>query len=198
MTLPLCPSRTKFIVGGTYGKRLGISATWRSESDEIVDTADSALTRVGDTLMVRVEWSGEAVALLALCNESPSIRFVAVWRRDLVMLPSGGPMSESSGNKNVWLLVELNAFSLFCVDITWDIDAEAVCFSSNVKFRRGKNCPTSLCHTRVVSNLARSDTPNVVVMPWVQNPIRPHNHRQLALVSHMFIACIFIYTTKLP
>ena len=29
------------------------------------------------------------------------MRFVAVWRRDLVMLPSGGPMSESSENKNL-------------------------------------------------------------------------------------------------
>ena len=29
---------------------------------------------------------------------------------------------------------------------------------------------------------------------WVQSPNRPHNHRQL----HQFIACIFIYSTKLP
>ena len=50
--------------------------------------------------------------------------------------------------------------------------------------------------TRVVSHLARSDTPNItwvvwrlarndtphitwIVTPWVQSPIRPHPHRQL-------------------
>ena len=79
----------------------------------MVETAESALTRVGDTLMVRVAWSGEAVALLALCKESPSMRFVAVWRRDLVRLPSGGQMSESSGNNSFWFLADLKNFPHF-------------------------------------------------------------------------------------
>ncbi len=56
-----------------------MSATWSSESDEMVDTADSALTRVGDTVTERDVWSGDAVALLArLCSDRPSIRLVAV------------------------------------------------------------------------------------------------------------------------
>ena len=52
--------------------------------------------------------------------------------------------------------------------------------------------------TWVVSRLARSDTPNItwVVTPWVQSPIRPHNHPPL----HQFMACIFInyYSTNWP
>ena len=110
----------------------------------MVDTAESALTRVGDTLMVRVEWSGEAVALLARpCNDSPSIRFVAVWRRDLVMLPSGGQMSESSENKEFVVLSRPRCFRHF---VSWGVQ----CFHG-VLMRRPLIClpRSSLCAGRI-------------------------------------------------
>ena len=73
--------------------------------------------------------------------------------------------------------------------------------------------PSTIKSTRVVSHLGRSDTPNITwivsrldrsdtdnsaVVPWVQSPIRPHNHRPLASVSHMLISRIFIYSTEWP
>ena len=44
--------------------------------------------------------------------------------------------------------------------------------------------------TSVVSRLARSDTPNIVVMPWVQSPMNPHNHHHHVHGMHIYIQCI--------
>ena len=48
---------------------------------------------------------------------------------------------------------------------------------------------------RVVPRLARSDTPNIVVTPWVQSPIRPHNHRRCIGEPHFHFMHIHIFNS---
>ena len=50
--------------------------------------------------------------------------------------------------------------------------------------------------TGVVSRLARSDTPNIVVTPWVQSPIRPHNHRRGYSEPHVLNDCMHIHNIQ--